>query len=181
MYANYPTEAHRDNTQTDCGVEVSASCSSIRCPGMRITVDVLCGIAGLTDDDDAADWLAVSQSTASDMTFMLLWSTPAWTFWCIVAFSRCQHTLHTLMMRYWGRQWHQLDHMQTTGTSLQTDNHTNTPSLNSYRLDALPDAQPTVSKHWSDWIVLPLLIYRGLAQNTYTCISDAIHKQYKHF
>jgi len=30
----------------------------------------------------------------------------------------------------WGWQWHQLDHMQTVCTSLQTDNHTNTPSLN---------------------------------------------------
>jgi len=28
-------------------------------------------------------------------------------------------------------QWHQLDHMQTICTSLQTDNHTNTSSLNS--------------------------------------------------
>jgi len=36
--------------------------------------------------------------------------------------------------------------MQTICTSLQTDNHTNTSSLNFYRLDALPDAQPTVSK-----------------------------------
>ena len=43
-----------------------------------------------------------------------------------------------------GWQWHQLDHMQT---SLQTDIHTNTSSLNFYRLDDLPDAQPTVSKH----------------------------------
>ena len=47
----------------------------------------------------------------------------------------------------WGQQWHQLDHMQTICTSLQTDNHTNTPSLNFYRTDALPDAQRTVSKH----------------------------------
>jgi len=46
-----------------------------------------------------------------------------------------------------GWQWHQLDHMQTICTSLQTDNHTNTPSLNFYRLEALPDAQPTVSVH----------------------------------
>jgi len=46
-----------------------------------------------------------------------------------------------------GRQWHQLDHMQTTCTSLQTDNHTNTSSVNFYRVDALPDARPTVSKH----------------------------------
>ena len=33
-------------------------------------------------------------------------------------------------------------------TSLQTDNHTITPSLTFYRPDALPDAQPTASKHW---------------------------------
>ena len=34
--------------------------------------------------------------------------------------------------RWWGlgMQWHQLDHMQTICTSLQTDNHTNTSSLN---------------------------------------------------
>jgi len=38
-----------------------------------------------------------------------------------------------------------LDHMQTMCTSLQTYNHTNTLSLNFYRPDALPDAQPTVS------------------------------------
>jgi len=44
----------------------------------------------------------------------------------------------------WGWQWHQLDHIQTICTSLQTDNHTNTSSLNVYRLDALPDA---LSKH----------------------------------
>ena len=43
-----------------------------------------------------------------------------------------------------GRQWHQLDHMQTTCTLFQTDNHINTSSLNFYRPDALPDAQPTM-------------------------------------
>jgi len=32
-------------------------------------------------------------------------------------------------------------------TSLQTDNNTNTSSLNFYTPDALPDAQPTASKH----------------------------------
>ena len=37
--------------------------------------------------------------------------------------------------------WHQLDHMQKICTSLQTDKHINTSSLNSYRPDALPDAQ----------------------------------------
>jgi len=111
---------------THGGVEVSASCSWISCPGMRITVDVVRGmqtewadcdrdpllradeLPGLTDDrpditdwfaltvDSAdwlddwavdADWLAVTQSTASDMTFMLLCRTPAWTFCCIAAFN----------------------------------------------------------------------------------------------
>jgi len=43
-------------------------------------------------------------------------------------------------------QWHQLGHMQVC-TSLQTDNHTNIPALRFYRPDALPDAQPTASKH----------------------------------
>ena len=38
--------------------------------------------------------------------------------------------------------------MQTICTSVQTDNHSYTPSLNFYRPDPLPDAQPTVSKHW---------------------------------
>jgi len=42
--------------------------------------------------------------------------------------------------------WDQLDHMQTICTSLQTDNHTNTSSLIFYGPDALPAAQPTVSK-----------------------------------
>jgi len=46
-----------------------------------------------------------------------------------------------------GWQWHQLDHMQSICTSLQTDNHTNTSSLHFYRPDALPDAKPTASKH----------------------------------
>jgi len=32
--------------------------------------------------------------------------------------------------RVWGWLWHQLDHVQTICTSLQTDNHTNTSSLN---------------------------------------------------
>jgi len=45
-------------------------------------------------------------------------------------------------------QWHQLGYMQVC-ISLQTDNHASTPLLNSffYGPDALPAAQPTVSKH----------------------------------
>jgi len=49
-----------------------------------------------------------------------------------------------------GWQRHQLDHMQTICTSLQTDNHTNTSSVNFYRPDALPDAQPTASVHQNE-------------------------------
>jgi len=44
-------------------------------------------------------------------------------------------------------QWHQLGHMHVC-TLLQTDNHTSNPPLCFYRSDALPVAQPTVSKHW---------------------------------
>ena len=44
-------------------------------------------------------------------------------------------------------QWHQLNHMQIICTSLQTDNHASTSPRNFYRLDALPAAQRTVSKH----------------------------------
>ena len=60
--------------------------------------------------------------------------------------------LHCKCGRRWcglGMKWHQLDHMQTICTSLQTDNHTSTSSLNFYRPGALRDAQRTVSKHWS--------------------------------
>jgi len=42
-------------------------------------------------------------------------------------------------------QWHQLDHMQTIYTSLQTDNHTKT-SLDFDMPYAFPGTQPTVSK-----------------------------------
>jgi len=41
-------------------------------------------------------------------------------------------------------QWHPLDHMQAICTSLQTDYHANTSSLNVYRPDALPGAKPTL-------------------------------------
>ena len=44
--------------------------------------------------------------------------------------------------------WDEVLYMQTMWTSLQTDNLTNTSSVNVDRPDALHDAQPTVSKHW---------------------------------
>ena len=53
-----------------------------------------------------------------------------------------------------GWQWHQLDHMQIICTSLQTDNHASTSPLSFYRPDALPAAQPTVSKHWRHMLIM---------------------------
>jgi len=44
-------------------------------------------------------------------------------------------------------QWHQLDHMLTIRTSLQTDNYTKTSSLNFHMPDALSDTQPAALKH----------------------------------
>jgi len=52
-----------------------------------------------------------------------------------------------------GRQWHRLDHTRIICTSLQTDNHASNSSLNLYRPDALPDAQPKVSNPWRPYIV----------------------------
>ena len=52
-----------------------------------------------------------------------------------------------LQQQMMGWQWHQLDHMQITCSSLQTDNHASTSLLSFYRPDALLAAQPTASKH----------------------------------
>jgi len=46
-----------------------------------------------------------------------------------------------------GWQWHQMDHMQIICTTLQTGNHASTHHSIFYVSDALPDTQPTVSKH----------------------------------
>ena len=56
-------------------------------------------------------------------------------------------------------QWRQLDHTQTICTSVLTDNHTNTSSLNFYRPDALPDVQPTVSS--TEGKVAAVLVLNG--------------------
>ena len=64
-------------------------------------------------------------------------------------FQKCKTSLDLNEARDDGMQWHLLDHMQTICTSHQTDNHTNTSSLDFYRpgAQALSDAQPTVSNH----------------------------------
>jgi len=65
-------------------------------------------------------------------------------------------------------QWHQLGHMQVCN-SLQTDNHANTPSLSFFKVpDALPAAQPTVSKHNSKYITSPKTsVYSEMRESTY--------------
>jgi len=45
-----------------------------------------------------------------------------------------------------GWQWHQLDHMQIICALFQIHDNASTSSLIFYGLDALPDAQPTVSE-----------------------------------
>jgi len=42
-----------------------------------------------------------------------------------------------------GWQWHQLDHMQITCTSRQTDNYSSTSPLSFYRPNVFPAIQPT--------------------------------------
>ena len=54
-----------------------------------------------------------------------------------------------------GWQWHQLNHMQAICTSLQKITTPAPHQSDFYGLDALPDTQPTASKHWrhktADW------------------------------
>jgi len=59
-----------------------------------------------------------------------------------------------------GWQWHQLNHVQINCTSSQTDNSSMAASDHSifYSPDALPDAQPTVSKH--EGMCINILIQR---------------------
>ena len=66
-----------------------------------------------------------------------------------------------------GWHWHWPCYMQTIFTSLQTDNHTNSASLNFYRPNALPDTQPTVSKHTR---------HRKEFRNKLTILPDGFHK-----
>jgi len=62
-------------------------------------------------------------------------------------YQKCKTNLDFTEARDSQWQWHQLGRMQVC-TSLQTDNHASIPPLSFYRLDALPAAQPTASKHW---------------------------------
>jgi len=85
-------------------------------------------------------------------------------------------------------QWHQLGHMQVC-TSLQTDNHANTPPLSFYRPDALPAAQPTASKHWTQmqgWKVnakyyrkLTAQLDRRWRHMEHCCFTDDCSRCYK--
>jgi len=73
--------------------------------------------------------------------------------------------------------------MQTICTSLQTDYHTNTPSLTFYRPGALPDAQPTVSKHWRQFKLINkwVNIYRGFCwRGAFSALTLLVGRQEGH-
>jgi len=78
--------------------------------------------------------------------------------------------------------WHQLGHMQVC-TLLQTDNHASTSPLSFYRPDALPAAQPTMSKHSAVFDVLVLTgctsvtDWRKLRTSCYSNGSDQTHRR----
>jgi len=94
--------------------------------------------------DQDNDLLVVGrrEDSAQDL-HLTAFSTTTW----VSRYQKGKTSLDLNEARDFGMQWHQLDNMQTVCSSLQTDNHTNTSSLNFYRPDALPDAQPTMSKH----------------------------------
>jgi len=70
----------------------------------------------------------------------------SWTTW-VSRYQKGKTNLDFTEARDIEWQWHQLGHMQVC-TLLQTDNHARLPPLRFfYRLDALPDAQPTASNH----------------------------------
>jgi len=64
-------------------------------------------------------------------------------------------------------QWHQMDHMRIICTSLQ---HLITQFL--YRPNALPNAQPTVSKHWRQKMVMMWI------NRVKKCLPEAVSFEY---
>jgi len=70
--------------------------------------------------------------------------------------------------------WHHLDHMRVIFTSLQTDSHVSTSSLIFDRPDALPDVQPTASKHWRQCLVYSLLV-KSVYVHFYICMDVCIY------
>jgi len=73
-------------------------------------------------------------------------------------------------------QCHQHDHMQIICTSLQIYIHSNTLSLNFHRPEALPDTEPTASKHWRPLLLLSKtgrIICTILACKKFTPLAEA--------
>jgi len=75
------------------------------------------------------------------------------------------------------RRWHQLDHMQIICTLLETDNHASTSSLNIYMLDAFPDTQPSVSKHWRQYYQMSLINFFHLLWFVAFCLFSFLVQQ----
>ena len=68
----------------------------------------------------------------------------------------------------WGWQWHQLDHMQTIYTSVQTDNHTNTSSLNFLQAGRS-------SWHTTNSVKAISLVEKFHSKQNIPCISESFH------
>jgi len=106
----------------------------------------------------------VCHSHPATHTHTRLTASFSWTTW-IIRYQKGETSLGLNQARddgVWGWQWHQLDHMQTFCTSLQTDNRTNTSSLSFLRPDALPSAQPTVSKQVQEYLVFVVVVCRTI-------------------
>jgi len=79
--------------------------------------------------------LGTTTTTTKLHPFKSLFSKITW----VSQYQKCKTSLDFNEVRddgVLGWQWHQLDHMQTICTSLQTDNHNSTSALNFYRPEA---------------------------------------------
>ena len=77
-----------------------------------------------------------------------------------------------------GWQWHQLNHMQAICTSLQKMTTPAPHQSDFYGPAALPDTQPTVSKHWrtlsskENHVTIKTDLYSTIRSKLQRCVSD---------
>ena len=76
-------------------------------------------------------------------------------------------------------QWNQLGHMQVC-TSLQTDNQASTHRSVFYRLDNLPAAKPTASKHWRHINILAQYFLKTSGNAVNTPIPSHSYQLFQH-
>ena len=76
--------------------------------------------------------------------------------------------------RWWVGEWWQLDYWscKSCKAPVKSSPHTNQHPVFFYRPDALPVAQPTMSKHWRENITFHKLAYPKLTWGSSKCVSD---------